>query len=58
MGMDDENEDEFGPGEASLLPPGWDAWVVGDEPVVVIVSQAWRNMQNRPEAFCSWYRRA
>ena len=27
---------EFGPGDVSLLPPGHDAWVVGDEPVVVI----------------------
>jgi len=34
--MDDGSEDEFGPGEISLLPPGHDAWVVGDEPVVVI----------------------
>jgi hypothetical protein len=34
--MDDGSEDEFGPGEVSLVPPGHDAWVVGDEPVVVI----------------------
>lgn len=34
--MDDGTEAEFGPGEVSLLPPGHDAWVVGDEPVVVI----------------------
>src|SRR6476661_5502467 len=34
--MDDGSEDEFGPGEVSLLPPGHDAWVVGDEAVVVI----------------------
>ncbi|MGA3284166.1 MAG: cupin domain-containing protein [Verrucomicrobiota bacterium] len=34
--MDDGSEDEFGPGEVSLLPPGHDAWVVGNEPVVVI----------------------
>ena len=34
--MDDGSEDEFGPGEVSLLPSGHDAWVVGDEPVVVI----------------------
>ena len=34
--MDDENEDESGSGEVSLLPPGHDTWVVGDEPVVVI----------------------
>ncbi len=34
--MDDGSEDEFGPGDVSLLPPGHDAWVVGDEPVVII----------------------
>ena len=34
--MDDGSEDEFGPGDVSLLPSGHDAWVVGDEPVVVV----------------------
>src|SRR5436305_3831053 len=34
--MDDGSAMEFGPGDVSLLPPGHDAWVVGDEPVVVI----------------------
>jgi len=34
--MDDGSEEEFGPGEMSLIPPGHDAWVVGNEPVVVI----------------------
>jgi hypothetical protein len=34
--MDDGSEDEFGPGDVSLLPPGHDAWVVGNEPVVVV----------------------
>jgi hypothetical protein len=34
--MDDGSQDEFGPGEVSLLPPGHDAWVVGDQPVVII----------------------
>jgi hypothetical protein len=34
--MDDGSAQEFGPGEVSLLPPGHDAWVVGNEPVVVI----------------------
>jgi hypothetical protein len=34
--MDDGSEDEFVPGDVSLLPPGHDGWVVGDEPVVVI----------------------
>jgi hypothetical protein len=34
--MDDGSEEEFGPGDVSLLPPGHDAWVVGDTPVVVV----------------------
>ena len=34
--MDDGSQAEFGPGEVSLLPPGHDAWVVGNDPVVVI----------------------
>lgn len=34
--MDDGSEAEFGPGDVSLLPSGHDAWVVGNEPVVVI----------------------
>ncbi len=34
--MEDDAEQEFGPGDVSLLPPGHDAWVVGDEPVVMI----------------------
>ena len=34
--MDDGTEDEFGPGEVSLLPPGHDAWVVGNDPVVIL----------------------
>jgi len=34
--MDDGSEAEFGPGEISVLPPGHDAWVVGDDTVVVI----------------------
>ena len=34
--MDDGTEEEFGPGNVSILPPGHDAWVVGKEPVVVI----------------------
>ncbi|MDP9290854.1 MAG: cupin domain-containing protein [Verrucomicrobiota bacterium] len=34
--MDDGSEDEFGPGDVSHIPPGHDAWVVGDEPVVVL----------------------
>jgi mannose-6-phosphate isomerase-like protein (cupin superfamily) len=34
--MDDGSEEEFGPGEVSLIPPGHDARIVGDEPFVAI----------------------
>jgi hypothetical protein len=34
--MDDGSEDEFGPGDISRIPPGHDAWVVGNETVTVI----------------------
>jgi len=34
--MDDGKEFDCKPGEVSLLPPGHDAWVVGDEPAVVV----------------------
>jgi hypothetical protein len=34
--MDDGTEKEVKAGEVSLVPPGHDAWVVGDEPVVLI----------------------
>ncbi len=34
--MDDGNWEEFGPGDVSHIPPGHDAWVVGNEPVVVL----------------------
>ena len=34
--LDDGTEAEVGPGEAYVIPPGHDAWVVGDEPVVTV----------------------
>ena len=34
--MEDGTEKEFGPGDAYVIPPGHDAWVVGDEPVVSV----------------------
>jgi hypothetical protein len=34
--MDDGTELVAGPGEITALPSGHDAWVVGDEPVVVV----------------------
>ena len=34
--MDDGTKLECKPGDVSLLPTGHDAWVVGNEPVVVV----------------------
>jgi hypothetical protein len=53
--MDDGSEDEFGPGEVSLLPPGHDAWVVGDEPVVVIDILRKNNFAPPDELFRSFF---
>ena len=34
--MDDGTQIEFGPGDAFYMPPGHDAWIVGDKPCVAI----------------------
>ena len=34
--MDDGDEFIAGPGDVTSLPSGHDAWVVGDEPVVIV----------------------
>jgi hypothetical protein len=34
--MDDGTEQVFGPGDVSHIPPGHDAWVEGNDPVVVL----------------------
>ncbi len=34
--MDDGEEVEFGPLEVGDIPPGHDAWVIGDEPVLIL----------------------
>jgi hypothetical protein len=34
--MNDGTEGETGPGDADVIPPGHNAWVIGDEPVVAI----------------------
>lgn len=34
--MDNGEQMEFGPGDFSIIPPGHDAWIVGNEPCVVI----------------------
>lgn len=34
--MADGTESELGPGDVAVIPPGHDAWVVGNEPVIAI----------------------
>ena len=34
--MDDGSQVEVGPGDVIVIPPGHDAWVVGDEPCVQV----------------------
>lgn len=46
--MDDGSERDVGPGEISLVPPGHDAWVVGNEPVVVVDFQGLVDYAKQP----------
>jgi hypothetical protein len=41
--MDDGQEFDCKAGDVSMLPPGHDAWVVGNEPVVVVDFQGMMN---------------
>ncbi len=34
--MDDGTQLEFGPGDLAIIKPGHDAWVVGDEPNILL----------------------
>lgn len=36
VAMDDGMQKEIGPGDVAVIPPGHDAWVLGDEPCVAI----------------------
>ena len=46
--MDDGTEKECRAGYVSLLPPGHDAWVVGDEPVVIVDFQGMVGYAKKP----------
>ena len=45
--MDDGEEMEYGPGDFGLIPPGHDAWIVGNEPCVVIDWQGFADYAKR-----------
>jgi hypothetical protein len=36
VAMDDGTRAEMGPGDVALIPAGHDAWVIGDEPCVMV----------------------
>ncbi len=46
--MDDGTEKDVGPGEMSMVPSGHDAWVVGNEPVVVVDFQGMVDYAKQP----------
>lgn len=41
--MNDGSEQEYNPGDACYIPPGHDAWIVGDEPCVMLDFQGAAN---------------
>jgi EutQ-like cupin domain len=45
--MDDGTELEYGPGDAMLLPPGHDAWTVGNEACVAVDFSGFENYAKR-----------
>lgn len=47
ISMNDGAEADLGPGDLVSIPPGHDAWVVGDEPVVVVDIPSMTNYANR-----------
>lgn len=48
--MDDGTEFDCRAGDVSLLPPGHDAWVVGDEPAVLVDFQGMIDYAKAPHA--------
>jgi quercetin dioxygenase-like cupin family protein len=45
--MDDGEQMEFGPGDFGIIPAGHDAWIVGNEPCVVIDWQGFTEYARR-----------
>jgi quercetin dioxygenase-like cupin family protein len=45
--MDDGEEMVYGPGDFAIMAPGHDAWVIGDEPCVLI---AWQGLPTTPSS--------
>lgn len=47
--MDDGTEEELGPGDLAIIYPGHDAWVVGNEPNVLLeLASAVKEIREKP----------
>jgi hypothetical protein len=49
VAMEDGSEEEFEPGDVALLPAGHDAWVVGNEAVVIVAITGMENYGRKKE---------
>ncbi|WP_431966133.1 cupin domain-containing protein [Nocardia sp. bgisy134] len=47
VAMDDGEQQEYGPGDFMIVPPGHDAWTVGDEPCVMLDWQGFADYAKR-----------
>ena len=45
--MDNGEELEFGPGDFAVIPPGHDAWIIGDDACVVVDWQGFADYAKR-----------
>ncbi|HXQ19781.1 MAG TPA: cupin domain-containing protein [Acidimicrobiales bacterium] len=45
--MDNGEEMEYGPGDFAVMAPGHDAWIIGDDPCVVIDWQGYADYAKR-----------
>jgi EutQ-like cupin domain len=45
--MDDGEEMEYGPGDFAIMAPGHDAWIIGDEPCIVLDWQGYVDYAKR-----------
>ena len=52
--MDDGTEKDVKAGEVSIVPPGHDKWVVGDEPVVAVDFQGMVDYRREPSEKFGW----
>jgi hypothetical protein len=52
--MDDGTQQDVKAGEVSLVPPGHDKWVIGDEPVVAVDFQGMVDYAKEPSGKFGW----